>query len=254
MIGSWQAYRTLFRRELGSHFVSWTGYVIISAVLFLLGLCFVNLIQALNAEATDQPIMELFFSTYYFWLILLLASPIITMRVFALEKYSGTFETLMTTPVSDWEVVLAKFSAALVFYLLMWLPMLGLVFVVRHYGNDPSVLDWGTLAGTSLGIFLLGLLFMSLGCFASALTRSLIIAAMIAFALGISIFLVSFLAFSSPGQAGWQARVFQQVSLIEHMKDFARGVVDTRALVFYLSVTVLFLFLTLKVVESRRWK
>jgi ABC-2 type transport system permease protein len=249
-----QAYRTLVRRELGGHFISWTGYVVIAAVLFLLGLCFVNLLQALNTEPTDQPVMELFYSTYYFWLILLLAAPIITMRTFAFEKFTGTFETLMTTPVSDLEVVLAKFSAALIFYLLIWLPLLGLVFIVRHFGNDPAALDWGTLGSTFLGIFMLGLLFMALGCFASALTRSLIIAAMLAFALGISLFLLSFLAFSFAGQPGWQSTLFLHVSLIEQMKDFARGVVDTRALVFYLSLTVLFLYLTLKVVESRRWK
>jgi ABC-2 type transport system permease protein len=252
--GSWQAYRTLVRRELGSYFVSWTGYVVIAAVLFLLGLCFVNLLQALNAEPTEQPLLETFFNTYYFWLILLLASPIVTMRVFALEKYSGTFETLMTTPVSDLEVVMAKFSGAVLFYLLMWLPLVALVWIVRHFGNDPAALAWGTLASTFLGIFLLGLLFMALGCFASSLTRSLIIAAMFAFALGISIFLLSFLALSFSGQPGWPARLFLHVSLIEHMKDFARGVVDTRAVLFYLSLTALFLFLTLKVVESRRWK
>jgi ABC-2 type transport system permease protein len=254
MRGSMQAYRTLVRRELGSHFVSWTGYVVIAAVLFLLGFCFVNLIQALNTQPTEQPIMELFFNTYYYWLIVLLASPIITMRVFALEKFSGTFETLMTAPVSDLEVVLAKFTAAVVFYLLIWLPLLGLVVIVRHFGNDPAVLNWGTLGGTFLGIFLLGLLFMAMGCFASALTRSLIIAAMVAFALGISVFLLSFLALSYSGQPGWPARLFLYVSLIDHMKDFARGVVDTRPVVFYLSMTALFLFLTLKVVESRRWR
>ncbi|MCX6905676.1 MAG: ABC transporter permease, partial [Verrucomicrobia bacterium] len=143
-----QTYRTLVRRELGSYFVSWTGYVVIAAALFLLGLCFVSLIQALNTEPTDQPIMELFYSTYYFWLILLLAAPIITMRSFALEKFTGTIETLMTAPVSDLEVVLAKFSAALIFYMLIWLPLVALGLIVRHFGHDPTALDWGTLAST----------------------------------------------------------------------------------------------------------
>jgi ABC-2 type transport system permease protein len=254
MSPSFQAWRTLVRRELGINFVSWTGYVVISAVVFLLGLCFVSLIQALNAEPQEQPLMELFFNTYYFWWILLLAAPIITMRVFALEKYSGTFETLMTAPVSDLEVVTAKFTAVMVFYLLIWLPLLALVFIVRHFGNDATVADWGTLGSTFLGIFLLGLLFMSLGCFASSLTRSLIIAAIIALALGFSTLLLSFFALSYSGQPSWEAQLFLHVSLIEHMRDFARGVIDTRALVFYLSLTGLFLFLTLKVVESRRWK
>src|SRR5260370_24709707 len=101
--------------------------------LFLIGCSFVNLMKALNAEARDQPVTELFYGTYYFWLILLLAAPVITMRSFALEKYSGTFETLMTAPVSDLEVVLAKFSGSLFFFLLMWLPLLGCLFIVRFY-------------------------------------------------------------------------------------------------------------------------
>lgn len=249
-----QAWWTMVRRELGGIFGSWTGYVVISVVLFLLGLCFVNLLQALNAEPTEQPVMELFYSTYYFWLILLLAAPIITMRSFALEKYSGTFETLMTTPVSDFQVVMAKFTGAMIFYMMMWAPLLGCIFIVRHYSNAPDVLDLATLGSTFLGIFLLGALYMSLGCFASSLTRNQIIAAMGAFALGISLFLLSFLSISFSGRTGWLAQLFTHLSLLEHMRDFARGVVDTRALTFYSSLTVLFLFLTHKVVESRRWK
>lgn len=249
-----QTFRTLVRRELGSHFISWTGYVVLAGVLFLLGFCFVNLIMALNMQANDQPFMEQFYDTFYFWLILLLAAPIITMRTFALEKFTGTLETLMTAPVSDLEVVLAKFTGSLIFYVLMWLPLLGMLIILRRFGNDPTALDWGTVGSSFLGIFLLGNLFMAIGCFASALTRSLIIAAMISFALGISLFLLSFLAFSYSSEPGWVAKLFLQVSLIEHMRDFARGMVDTRAVVFYASLTFVFLFLTLKVVESRRWK
>ena len=248
-----RTYRTLVRRELGTHFISWTGYVVIGAVLFLLGLCFVNLLTALNAQTTEDPIIELFYRTAYFWLIVLLACPVITMRTFALEKYSGTFETLMTAPVSDLEVVLAKFTGAMMVYMLLWLPLVAYVFLLRSVGHDPSALDWPSLGSMFLGIFLLGTLFMSLGCFASALTRSLMVAATVACGLGISIFMVSFLAYSYTDQPGWVATVFLQVCTLEHMKDFARGVVDTRAVVFYLTSSAFFLFLTLKVVESRRW-
>jgi len=249
-----RTWATLVRRELGSYFVSWTGYIVIAVVVFLFGLCFSLLLQALNTEKTEQPLMELFYNTYYFWLILLLASPVITMRSFAHEKFSGTFETLMTTPVSDWQVVLAKFAGSMIFYLLTWSPLLACVFVVRHFSNDPGALDAGSLASTFLGVALLGGLYMSLGCFASSLTRSQIIAAMFSFALGISLFLLSFLSYALAGQPGWVTKIFAHVSLIEHMRDFSRGVIDVRALVLYLSLTALFLFLTLKSVESRRWK
>ncbi len=249
-----QRYLTLVRRELGGYFLSWTGYVVIAAVLFLMGVSFVNLLQALNAEPTDRPVTELFYATFYFWLILLLATPVITMRSFAQEKATGTFETLMTAPVSDLQVVLAKFTGAFLFYSLMWLPLLACLFILQAFTNDGSILDAGAVATTFMGIFLLGALYISLGCFASALTRSQIIAAMISFACGIGLFLLSFLAMTFSKESGWRTNLLAYLGLTEHMQDFSRGVVDTRPVVFYLSLTILFLFLTLKVVESRRWK
>ena len=249
-----QAYCTLVRRELGAHFFSWTGYVVIAAVLLLLGLSFVDLLTKFNGEAIDQPLTGVFYSTLYFWLILLLAAPVITMRTFAHEKALGTFETLMTTPVSDLQVVLAKFSGALIFYILMCAPLLAWVFLAKPYSNDPGILDWGTVAATFVGILLWGCLYMSLGCLASAITRSQIIAAIVSVAMGISLFLVSYIALGLASGPEWKMQIFSHLSLIEHMKDFARGVVDTRPLVFYVTFTGFFLFLTHKVIESRRWK
>lgn len=249
-----QAYITLVRRELGSSFLSWTGYVVVGAVTFLLGFCFVNLLTALNNEPTDLPVLEQFYGTLYFWLILLVATPVITMRSFALEKSSGTFETLMTTPVSDKQVVFAKFTGALIFYALMWLPLAACIFIVRKFSNDPSALEPGAVASTALGILLLGGLYVSLGCFASSLTRNQIIAAMLSFVFGISLFLMSFLSYTFAEGNSMIGRLFAHVSLIEHMRDFARGTVDTRAVIFDLSLTSLFLLLTHRAVESRRWK
>lgn len=249
-----QVYWTLIRRELGSHFCSWTGYIVIACVVFLLGLSFNNLIVALNSEPVDRPITEIFYSSYYFWLIVLIGAPVITMRSFAHEKYSGTFETLMTAPVSDLQVVLAKFTGAMIFYVLMWLPLLACLAVVGYYSRDATLLDFGTVGTTFLGIFLLGAVMIAMGCFASAMTRSQIIAAIVSLMMGMALLLVGFVAMTFSSQAGWKAQLFAHVGLIEHMKDFARGVVDTRPLILYLSMTGLFLFLTYKVVESRRWK
>ena len=249
-----QAFRALVRRELGSTFVSWSGYAVIAAVVFLLGLCFVSLLQALNGEPTDRPITEVFYDTYYFWLVLLLVSPLLTMRSFALERASGTFETLLTTPVRDSTVVLAKFTGAMTLYLLAWLPLLAYTFIVRHFSHEASLLEPGALASTFLGIILLGGVYMALGCFASALCRSQIVAGIISLALGLSLFLLSFIAATYSGKTGWIPAVLNHVYLIEHMRDFARGIVDTRPVVFYLSLTGLFLYLTCKALESRRWK
>ncbi len=243
----------LLRRELSSFFFSLTGYVIIAAITLLTGLSFVVLIHNLGTDPSPMPVTEMFYRTYFFWLIVLLASPVITMRVFALEKATGTFETLMTTPVGDAQVVLAKFFGALIFYLVAWLPLLACLFIVRHFTNQ-NALDGGTVGGMFLGIFLVGGLFISLGCFASSLSRSQMAAAMIAFVLGVSLFALGFLAEALPASAHWQTQVISYFALFEQMRDFARGVVDTRAVTFYASATFLFLFLTLRVVESRRWK
>ena len=245
---------TLTRRELGAFFCSVTGYVIIAAVTFLIGLSFVVLMTNLGTDPSPMPVTEMFYRTYFFWLIVLLATPALTMRLFALEKSTGTFETLMTTPVGDLQVVTAKFVSALVFYSVMWLPVLACLFIVRHFTNQPGALDAGTVGGMMLGVFLVGCLFLSLGCFASALTRSQMAAAMISFVMGVSLFSLGFLAEALPVTAYWQSRALSFFGLFEQMHDFARGVVDTRAVLFYVSLTFLFLFLTLRVVESRRWK
>jgi ABC-2 type transport system permease protein len=250
-----RAYWTLTRRELGGLLLSPSGYIIIAAALFLMGLSFnIILVKLQKPTPMSMPVTELFYITPFFWLILLLTTPVITMRLFALEKFTGTFETLMTTPVSDFQVVAAKFTAAMVFYFLMWLPLLGCLLVVRHYTNDTAVLDGGVVGGTFLGILLLGGLFISLGCCASALTRSQVVAAMISLVFSASVFLLGYLASQLPAQDTWQLQVLGCFALFEQMHDFARGVVDTRPVVLLVSLTLFFLFLTLRVVESRRWK
>ena len=248
-----QAYWTLVRRELAGFFLSITGYLIIAAAAFLLGLSFVILLINLQQEPTPMPVTEIFYITQFFWLILLLAVPVITMRLFAFERFSGTYETLMTTPVGDFQVVVAKFTAAVVFYMVMWLPLLVCIVVVQRYSSQSIPFDAGAVGSTFLGIFLLGCLFLSLGCFASALTRSQVAAAMISLAFSASLFLISFLAQRVPA-ADWKSQSLSFFALPEQMHDFVRGVVDTRPVVLYLSLTLLFLFLTLRVIESRRWK
>lgn len=245
---------TLARRELGAYFLSMTGYIIIGAATFLMGLSFVVLLEKLQHQSTPMPVTESFYITPFFWFILLLAAPVITMRLFALEKFSGTFETLMTTPVSDVQVVLAKFAAALLFYILMWLPLLGCLLVVRHYTSDPAAFDTGAVGSTFLGIILLGGFFLSAGCCASALTRSQVAAAMISLGFGASVFLLGVLADRTPASADWTAQALACFALFDQMHDFARGVVDTRSVVLLVSLTLFFLFVALRIVESRRWK
>jgi ABC-2 type transport system permease protein len=249
-----QPFLTLVRRELGGYFMSLTGYLVIAGVLVITGLSFSIVLESLNARPFDQPVTEVFYNIGFFWLIMLLAAPVVTMRSFAHEKGTGTFETLMTTPVEDVEVVLAKFTGALTFFLLLWLPLLAYPFVLRRYATEPIEVSGWVLASTFLGIFLLGCLFVSVGCFASALTRNQLTAATNAFALGMGLFLLSFFSLLETPLTGWLQPAAAHVSMITHMRDFSRGIVDTRHIVYYVTLTVFFLYLTVKVVESRRWK
>ena len=247
---------TLLRRELAGFFLSLTGYVIIAAVTLIIGLDFATLMSSLlnDPDPSPMPVTELFYSSYFFWLVLVLIAPIITMRLFALEKSSGTFETLMTTPVGDLQVVAAKFTAAIVFYMVVWLPLVACLFIVRHFANQTNSLDAGTVGGMFLGIFLVGCLFLSLGCFASSITRTQMVAAMVSGVFGIALIALAIWANGIDTPAGWKDQTLSSFALFKHMDNFARGVVDIRAVIFYVSLTFLFLFLTLRVVESRRWK
>lgn len=244
----------MLRRELASLFLSITGYVIIAAATLIIGLDFVVLMFTLGNSASPMPVTELFYGTVVYWLIVLLIIPVITMRLFALEKFTGTFETLMTTPVSDMQVVAAKFTAAIVFYIIIWLPLLADLFVVQHFANQHSALDTGTVGGMFLGIFLVGCLFLSLGCFTSSLTRSQMAAAVVSFVLGAVLFLIAFVAQKIEQPTTWPSQILSYFNLFGQIHNFARGIVDTRDVIFYLSLTFFFLFLTLRIVESRRWK
>ena len=245
---------TLLRRELAAFFFSLSGYVIIAATAFLIGESFAQLIDGLGTDPWPMPVTQMFFSSIYFWMIVLLVAPVITMRLFALEKSSGTFETLMTTPVGDFQVVAAKFAAAILFYVVMWLPLLFCLLIVGHFTNQANALDSGTVGGMYLGIVLSGAFFLAFGCLASALTRSQMAAAMISLAFGISQFALGWWAKNNPVTDQWQSQLVSCLNIFDQMNDFARGVVDTRTVIFYTSITLFFLFLTLRAVESRRWK
>ena len=247
-------FRALVRRELSAFFQGPTGFIIIAAVMFLIGLGFLVVLSGLNGEATPMPVTQVFYGTYFFWVILLLIAPVITMRSFAMERASGTYESLMTAPVGDWQVVLSKFAGALIFYMILWVPLLICSVVVRFYVGESAVLGLGTMFTSALGILMVGCLYMSIGCFASALTRNQAVAAVSGFALGAALFFTGFFSYFAGDRTDWLSQLARHISLANHMESFTRGVVNLGAIVFFLSLTGLFLYLTHKVVESRRWK
>lgn len=247
-------FRALVRRELSAFFQGPNGFIIIAAVMFLIGLGFIVVLSGLNGEATPMPVTQVFYGTYFFWVILLLIAPMITMRSFAMERASGTYETLMTAPIGDWQVVLSKFTGALIFYMILWLPLLACSIVVRLYVGESAVLGFGTMLTSALGILMVGSLYMSIGCFASALTRNQAVAAVSGFALGAALFFTGFFSYFAGDRTDWLSQLARHISLANHMESFTRGVIDLGSIVFFLSLTGLFLYLTHKVVESRRWK
>jgi ABC-2 type transport system permease protein len=244
----------LVRRELGVAFNSLMGYIVLAVVLLLTGFSLVDIVTKLNDGPKPAPVMEMFYQTAYYWVILLFVTPVITMRSFAAEKSSGTYEALMTTPVGDGQVVLAKFAGALLFYLFTWLPLLAVLFVLQQVTHASEFLDPGPTSGAFLGLIFVGALYIAMGCFASALTRSQIIAVMLSFLMGVGLWVIGLRPAAAAAEGDRFGRVADHLSLMRHMGDFARGVIDSRHVVFYVSGTVLFLFLTLRVVESRRWK
>jgi ABC-2 type transport system permease protein len=244
---------TLLRRELSAFFFSLTGYIIIAAVTLLIGSSFVMLVRNLGTDPFSRPVTELFFNSLMYWLLVILMAPVITMRLFAAEKASGTFETLMTTPVGDLQVVAAKFIAAVVFYMVAWLPTLGSLLIIQHFAHQTR-LDLTMVGGMYLGIFLSGCLFLAIGCLASSLTKSQMVAAVVSLAVGVILFILAYMAQVVPASATASAGALFYFNLFKQMEDFTRGVVDTRSVIFYVSATFFFLFLTLRVVESRRWK
>jgi ABC-2 type transport system permease protein len=242
----------LFRKELAAYFFSLTGYVIIAAVTLIIGSSFVMLIHNMGSKPFLMPVTEVFFNSLMYWLVVILMAPVVTMRLFALEKASGTFETLMTTQVSDAQVVAAKFLSALAFYLIAWLPALACLLIVERCTNQPGP-DWTLLGVLCFGIVMSGGLFLSIGCLASALTRSQMVAAAVSLAVGIVLFILAYMA-QLPAANQTAADPLSYFNLFGQMEDFTRGVLDTQVAVFYASATLFFLFLTLRAVESRRWK
>lgn len=180
-------------------------------------------------------------------IVFLFMVPLVTMRLMAEEKRSGTAELLFTYPLTDGAVILGKFLAALLVYLVL----LAITLVYPLALAPLARLDWGAILAGYLGLILLGGACLSLGLFASSLTENQIIAAVLAFALLLLFWLIGWQQELGPG--GWGA-LLASLSLLEHFENLARGVLDTRDVVFYLSFIYFFLFLTQRQLESRRWR
>ncbi|HVS01155.1 MAG TPA: ABC transporter permease subunit [Thermoanaerobaculia bacterium] len=236
-------------RELRGYFVSPLGWVVATGFLFFHGLSFQTIVDYLNdprAPAAMTPLDFFFGGTLFYWLALLFVAPVLTMRLLSEERKTGTIEMLLTAPVTEGQVVLGKYFGALVFYLFLWLPtVIYALLLARHLP-----LDWGPVAASYLGTLGIGALFLAVGTFTSALTRNQVVAAVGSFALMFLLFLPAFLEFLVNDPAIRDA--VQYLNLYQHMDEFSKGIVDSRRLVYYVSVSALFLFLTSRALAANK--
>ena len=246
------AFLTLWRKELTGYFLSPMAYIVMIFFLLVMGSIFSLLVSVLAEGPAGVTIMNLLFGSPFFWMTLFVLVPVLTMRVFAEEKKSGTIETLLTAPVSDTAVVLAKFAGALGFYAFMWLPTAVYIFILQYFSADMAPPDPGPLAGGYLGALLIGMFYIAIGVCCSALTSNQIVSAIITFAVMLVLFLAGLLDFVARGEV--VQAVSAHLSSYSHMLEFSRGTIDSRPVVYYLSGTALMLFATVKILEARNWK
>jgi len=270
---------SLIRRDLTAYFVSPVAYAILFVFLCVTGLLFAFTLSQLSAQGprgvefpmqsmlglSDLQTIPGFLSFLAFWIVFLLMPALLTMRLVAGERSNGTLEMLLTSPLRDWQIVLAKYVAAYAFFLLMWLPTLLYLPVLLDF-------DWSTFRATVdpwpfvtayLGLALAGAMFVALGLFISSLVADQLLAVMLSlfanlvFAAGgfLLAFVTGALRNTDVDSGSPLYQVLYYITVPLHFeRGFTRGQIDTRHLVLYLSVTAFCLFLTSRSLESRRWR
>jgi ABC-2 type transport system permease protein len=246
------------QKELRGYFASPIGYILVGFFALLFGYFYFAMLAFFERQSMqmmmqqgggtlniNQMLVGPVFSNST--VIMLFVFPLITMRTYSEEKRSGTIELLLTSPITDWQIIVGKFAGAMLLYVAMLsvtlIPM-GVLFI---YGNP----EWKPIATGYLGLLLMGGAFLSLGLFISSLTKNQIVAAMATFGVFLMLWVINWIA-SFVGPTGQQ--VLSALSITEHFDDFAKGIIDTRHLIYYLSFISFGLFLTAKAVDAERWR
>jgi len=230
------------RRELSSFFFSPIAYVVMCVFMLLSGLFFMLTVFAPGEPASLRNL--------FFWMVWILIAivPAISMRLLSEELRSGTIEPLMTSPVSDINVIVGKWLGGLMFFAVLLAPTLSLLVILAIW-SDP---DYGPIFTGYLGLLLVGGLYMSIGTFASVMTRNQIIAFLLTIFLILMLTVVTyFLPRFLP--AGFSEAVFY-LNVNEQYEDFSKGLIDTSNFVYFFSGITLFLVLAVKALESRKWR
>ncbi|MCP3916650.1 MAG: ABC transporter permease subunit [bacterium] len=257
---------TIFRREFAGLFLSPLAWILLLVSLFVNGFFFVQYLGIYRGDVTGALRASLG-GSWPFWFFLVLLPPLLAMRLVSEEARNGTLEFLLTGPVGDASVVVGKFLAALAFLAILWLSVLVYALRVQTVGTPP---DWGPALGGYLGAVLASGLFVAIGLLVSSLTNTPLLAAFLAFmaCLGWLILpIVGANAFQSiaallADYAGgvevahaWVLGALNKMDVLHHFQSsFLLGVFDTSEVVFFLTWTALFLFLTVRSLEARRWR
>ncbi len=241
---------TLFKKEINGFLNSLIGYIVMIVFLLMMGLFLWIFPMEFNIADNGYANLDgLFILAPFIFLFLI---PAITMRSFADEKKSGTLELLMTQPLTDLQVILAKYFAGVALVIISLLPTLIWFFSVYMLGLPKGNLDTGSIWGSYIGLLFLGASFVAIGIFASSLTDNQIVSFIVAVFISFFIYMgFDFIyQFVVSGKTGL---IIQSLGINSHYSSVSRGVIDTRDLIYFISVTVLFILLTKLKLESRKW-
>ncbi|MDX2037078.1 MAG: ABC transporter permease subunit [Isosphaeraceae bacterium] len=246
---------TLLKRELSSYFLSATAYLILCAFLVIAWVNFFELLTSLSRNTLfysgrSDPLNSYISGSFSFWIAVMIAVPALTMRLFADERRSGTIETLLTIPVTELEVVVAKWLAGVIMFSISMIPFAMYLPFLRIQGG--YAFDVGPVLSLGIGLLSVGMMFTAIGVFFSSLTKSQIVAAIWTFTAIFGLLLTQLAhQYAVYKRSSW-ADGIEFLSVLHQVARFGEGRLDLRYLALHASVTVFLLYLTMKVIEWRR--
>ncbi len=238
----------VFSRELGQYFNTPLGYIFIVVFLLVTGFFFFEMFKFFSAEQASLRSIFMLLPWIYLFFV-----PAISMRLLAEDKKIGTIEVLMTLPLRDWEVVLAKYFAAFIFLTLSLLLTFPVVIVVARAAAEGITLDYGPIFGGYLAAILMGGAFLAVGIFFSSITNNQIVAFILSVVVMAVLLMIGIPDVVDYFPAALQ-RFISNISLLSHFFSVGRGVIDSRDMLYYLSVIFIFVLFAIRSTESRKWK
>ena len=240
---------TLLKKEINEFFSTITGYIVVTVFLLAMGLFMWVFPSQYNVLDSGYATLDTLFNLAP-WIFLFLV-PAVTMRMIADEKKSGTMELLLTRPITDMQIVTSKYLSAIILVIIALLPTLIYFMSVYYLGNPQGNIDVGGTVGSYIGLFFLTAIYTAIGIFSSSLTNNQIISFIIAVILSFFFYMGFDFLGSMAIFAGMETFIID-MGINAHYKSMSRGVIDTRDVIYFISVVVVFLYITKSVVQSRK--